>query len=268
MRLTTRHHSRSFWAWVGAALLALWLPTATLAQTPPDGVQVDESGALVPAPRQPGTPQVGPQPGSQPTGPANVTPGGGASAAPGRAAAAPGGASGGAPAASGTDYAMWERMASRAEAAIENSESTSVSLELMRAQLVDWREALLGAQNANAARIATLRTQISSLGPVPAEGATEAEEIAKRRSKLTEQLVRLQAPGIAAEEAYSRADGLIREIDRVLRERQANELLKLWPAPINPANWPAALGAASNMAMTLWTETTAKWNDPAARQNL
>ena len=192
----------------------------------------------------------------------------GAAPGGGKPGAAKPGSARGASVPGAVDYPAWERMATRAEVAIEDRASTGVVLELLRAQLADWREALLGAQNANSARIATLRTQITALGEAPAEGVTEAEEIAKRRSALTDQLVRLQAPGIAADEAYQRADGLISEIDRVLRERQANELLRLWPAPINPANWPDAVMAASGTAVSLWSETSAKWGDPAARKEL
>ncbi len=195
----------------------------------------------------------------------SATVGGGRPAGGASAAAVPGGAAAGRTL---LDYDAWERMAVRAEARIENTQSTGLSLESVRAQLVDWREALLGAQNANAARIATLRTQIAALGPIPADGETEAEEIAKRRGQLSDQLVRLQAPGIAAEEAYRRADGLIGEIDRELRDRQADELLRIWPAPINPGNWPAALGALSQLAVTLWDETATRWNEPKAQRML
>ena len=163
------------------------------------------------------------------------------------------------------DYAAWERLAERAEKATSNRNIGSEALEAIRRQMVDWRSALLGEQNANAARIATLRTQIAALGPAPADGVPEVEEIANRRAALTEQLVTLQAPGLAAEEAYRRADGLIAEIDRVLRERQADQLLKLWPAPINPANWPEALIGLTDTGVRLWEETVENWADDKAR---
>lgn len=163
------------------------------------------------------------------------------------------------------DYAAWERLAERAEKAAANDNVGSEALEAIRRQMVDWRSALLGEKNANAARIATLRAQIAALGPLPGEGVPEVEEIAQRRAVLAEQLVTLQAPGLAAEEAYRRADGLIAEIDRLLRERQADQLLKLWPAPINPANWPQAVIGLTDTGARIWEEIAVQWADPKAR---
>lgn len=188
------------------------------------------------------------------SGPANVVP---------REAVA-----GEAPVADALDYAAWGRLADRAESIAGAADATPLALEQLRAQIADWRVAFLAAQGANATRIATLRGQIAALGPTPADGAPEAPEIAARRSELTEQLVRLQAPVIAAEEAYSRADGLIREIDRLQRERQAAELTRLWPAPINPANWPAAFAAVVETAESLWAEITANAAEAQVRRDL
>lgn len=166
------------------------------------------------------------------------------------------------------DYAEWERAADRAEDVLANPDADSRVLDALRAQIVDWRAAFLVAQNTNSTRITTLRDQIAALGPVPAEGETEAAEIAQRRQQLSDQLVRLQAPGIAAEEAYRRADGLIGEVDRVLRERQASQLLQLWPSPINPANWPEAIAVLGDVTVALWTETTTRWARSNGRQAL
>lgn len=169
---------------------------------------------------------------------------------------------------SSLDYIAWAAMAERAEAAIADRASLAPPLEQIRAQLVDWRAAFLVAQSADSARIGSLRSQIAALGPAPTDNTIEAAEIADRRTELSDQLVRLQAPGIAADEAYSRADGLIREIDLRLREQKAAELLRLWPAPINPANWPAAMRAVSAVAVGLWHETTENWHNEDARKQL
>ncbi len=166
------------------------------------------------------------------------------------------------------DYTAWEAMATRAESDLANPDVSELRLDVLRGQLVDWRAALLSAQSANASRIATLRTQIDALGPAPKEGESEADEIGARRQTLAEQLVKVQAPGIAAEEAYRRADGLIREIDRILRERKANELLQLWPSPVNPANWPEAVIALTDTLFQLWDETESGWTNPKAREVL
>ena len=166
------------------------------------------------------------------------------------------------------DYALWERMAERAEAEIENRYTSDDRMEEIRAQLAKWRAALLNAQSANSARIATVRQQIDALGPAPAEGEVEADEISSRRQELAGQLVKLQAPGIAAEEAYRRADGLIDEIDRTLRERQADQLLQLWPSPLNPGNWPEAAIGFADTVQRLWDEVAESWADPKARGEL
>ena len=100
------------------------------------------------------------------------------------------------------DYDEWETTAERAEAELERRGISDERLEELRGQLAGWRAALLTAQNANSARIATVKEQIAALGPAPAEGETEAEEISSRRKELADRLVTLQAPGIAAIEAY------------------------------------------------------------------
>jgi potassium-dependent mechanosensitive channel len=157
------------------------------------------------------------------------------------------------------DYAEWERAAARAEQILTNPDVSNEALEELRAQIVDRRATFLLAQNTNSSRIATLREQIAALGPAPAEGEPEAEEIVLRRQQLGDQLVKLQAPGITADEAYRRADGMIGEIDRILRERQADQLLQLWPAPINPANWPAAAVAIKDVTVRVWSESSLQW---------
>ena len=176
----------------------------------------------------------------------------------------------GAPADDGAalNYTDWEQMAGRAEAEIADRNATAERLEEIRRQLAKWRAALLEAQSANSARIGTLRQQLEALGAAPAEGGSEGEEISKRRAELADQLVRLQSPGIAAEEAYRRANGLISEIDRTLRERQADQLLQLWPSPVNPGTWPEAAIGLSDTVMRLWDEAAEAWRDPDARAEM
>jgi len=164
---------------------------------------------------------------------------------------------------SAPNYDEWRSFAERAERLIDLQFTSDEVLTDIRAELVGFRSRFLSAQDANAGRIATVREQISALGPPPEDGATEAEEVAARRAELNEQLTQLQAPGIAAQEAFRRADGLIRQIDLITRERQAEALLTLWPSPLNPVNWVAAADSVWGTAFTLGTQVSGALEDPA-----
>ena len=172
-------HRRIAEAFVGV-VLALVLAGAPLwaqeTDTPPQSqikVQADSTGALIPEVQRPAQGAVEAGGGATSGG---FAPKGGTVQAGGKAPASGGGSSG------ALDYAGWERMAVRAENATQDRNAAGTELDRLRGQLVDWREALLGAQNANAARIVTLREQIDALGPAPDSGTTEAAEIAKRRA--------------------------------------------------------------------------------------
>src|SRR5690606_100588 len=99
----------------------------------------------------------------------------------------------------------WERLAGRAETALEDGLASTAAFEILRADLVVWRARFQEAQTANQSRISTLKAQIAALGPAPTDGTTEVPEIATRRAELENQLARLEAPRRAADEAYSRA---------------------------------------------------------------
>lgn len=158
------------------------------------------------------------------------------------------------------DYPTWEKFATHAESVISDAHTTNLALDQLRKTVVDWRSQFQAAQSANKTRIGTLQQQIAALGPAPAEGVTEAPEIAQRRTALGDQLAKLQAPGLAADEAYSRADGIVREIDKVQLTRQADALMHLSPAPVNPANWPAAMKLASDLGTSIWGEIQDAWS--------
>lgn len=163
------------------------------------------------------------------------------------------------------DYADWEATADRAETELERRGITDERLEELRGQLTGWRAALLTAQNANSARIAAVKEQIAALGPAPAEGETEAEEISARRKDLADRLVKLQAPGIAAEEAYRRADGLIREMSTASCANARRTNCCGSGRTVNPANWPEAAVGISDTLLRFWDELAEGWTTPRTR---
>jgi potassium efflux system protein len=159
------------------------------------------------------------------------------------------------------DYEAWERTADRAEEAVENNRASTPALEALREDLAEWRDRFLAAQSENASTIATVRQQLAALGDAPEDG-TESEDIAAQRQALTARLAELQAPVKRAELAYSRADGLIRGVDRIIRDRQAEELLEFGPSPLNPVHWLPALQAVGTTATQLVGEVRNGWNNP------
>ena len=142
------------------------------------------------------------------------------------------------------DYDAWEALSDRAIAAIEAGRASNAALETLRSDIADYRSEFETARQGNDARLRTIRSQLDALGPAPEDG-NEEPDLAQRRSALQAELARLQVPSIEADQAYTLADGLIDEIDRVIRERQAQELISLGPSPLNPTQWPRALEAVN-----------------------
>ncbi|MFN3526498.1 MAG: DUF3772 domain-containing protein, partial [Paracoccus sp. (in: a-proteobacteria)] len=154
------------------------------------------------------------------------------------------------------NYQTWELIAERAETLVTNPQATNAQLAQTRARMVEWRDRLREGQNVNSERIASLNSQIEALGPVPAEGGTEAEETANRRTELNQQLSTAQAPRVAAAEAVSRANSVISQIDEVIRQRQALELSKQTPSPLYPSSWAAAVSDGLSLTEGVGAEVT------------
>ena len=166
------------------------------------------------------------------------------------------------------DYAAWEKDAASAEEVIAAARASNIALEDMRVRIVDWRTRFDDARGVNGPQIETAKAQIAALGAPPAEGATEDAGIAQRRRDLAETLTRLQAPGVEAGAAFTRAEGIIRQVDALIRDRQAKELLRLMPSPANPLHWPSGLAVLTQGLHTLWTEIDTSWNNEARRAEL
>lgn len=169
---------------------------------------------------------------------------------------------------SSPDYSEWERIAKRVEADLERGNTSNARLESLRSNIVVWRDEFLVAQDDNDARLDTLQSQLNALGPAPAEGTEEAPEISARRTDLLEKIGRLSTPGKQAVEAFTRAGGLVGEIDQTIRNRQADALLKLGPSPLNPAHWAQAIADLSASVNVSVLELSGKWAAPSVRENL
>ncbi|MCH2075424.1 MAG: DUF3772 domain-containing protein [Rhodobacteraceae bacterium] len=170
------------------------------------------------------------------------------------------------------DYEAWESVAARAEMAVSNARASDSAFEVLRAEIEVFRAEFLDAQGINTARLVTLREQLAALGPVPAEGESEADGVAARRDLLNAQIEEAAAPGIRAVEAFTRADGIIGEIDAILRERRTAALLARGPTGIDPASWASFSSDLGNSFNELSSGVSMAWQNGSAevalRQNL
>lgn len=166
------------------------------------------------------------------------------------------------------DYKVWDSFAGGIETVLRDGAPDNATLEETRAVLVTWRETFLDAQSANAARIETLQAQIKTLGPPPEEGVSEPKDVAERRAELSVQLDAAMTPVRQAEESFTRADGLIGEIDTVLSARQTKALMELGPSPLNPLTWPVALGEVSHTVQMAWGNSVDNMRKASVQQTL
>ncbi|MCY4304252.1 MAG: DUF3772 domain-containing protein [Aestuariivita sp.] len=151
------------------------------------------------------------------------------------------------------DYEAWQELVQRVERAIDAGRASDNVFESVRTELSEFRQLFLEAQDVNSARISRLQSQLDALGNKPETGE-EPPEIAERRLELNQELQRIRAPSIAAQEAYNLANGLIGEIDDILVQRRTTAIFELGSTPLNVNLWPSALTTISNAVQTITFE--------------
>ena len=161
------------------------------------------------------------------------------------------------------DQAEWDSLATRVEEALAAGRVSTQVLDDLRGQLAGWRDRFLSRQTVNAERIATLRDQIAALGE-PVED--EDPRVTARRATLSERLQRLRAPSLLAQEAHERADGLITEIDTIIRDRQADTLRERVQSPLNPLGWTRTVTAMADGYRLIRTEILTEWRNEIRRR--
>ena len=149
------------------------------------------------------------------------------------------------------DFAAWDRLAVRAELVVTEGRASTSALEDLRGQIGAERDRLLETQSGGQARVKTLTAQLDALGPKPEGSDAEAPEITARRDDLARQLAEAKARAGATAEALSRAEGLIAEVNALIRERRTTAIFRPAPSPLNPATWPAAWNVVSDFSRSV-----------------
>ena len=166
------------------------------------------------------------------------------------------------------DFTQWEAMVSRVDRVLEFEDSSNATLERLRQQVVEYRDTFGAAQNSDADQVERVQRQLEALGPGPAEGEAEPEDVALRREALNAQIAELRAPALRASEAFAEADAVVSEIDAELRARQAARALERYPLPVNPLNWEGPLEQLRGITVTVPSEIFARLSDPDQRDRI
>ncbi len=166
------------------------------------------------------------------------------------------------------DEASWNATFKRIEAIIDEGTASTANPEQMRAELAEVRRTTSEIVQRGSIAVKTLQAQLETLGPPPAEGETEPTEISVRRAQLSEDIGKANAPILAAQEANRQADVLIQEIDRIIRDRDAEKLLKRYPSPLLPTNWLAAGREIGSYYKRVSQQVATSMEDPGTAQQL
>jgi potassium efflux system protein len=161
--------------------------------------------------------------------------------------------------------ADWDSAVETAQALVADEEAETAQLETARESLLRLRSASLDFEKAAQGRLAEVQARLDALGPAPADGATDAPEIAQRRKQIAEELAAAQVPVLEAQDFQRNADGLIGQIDQVVRARFTAELRGRGPSPLAPANWYSAAQALVDRAGQFVGALKSTIADPAER---
>ncbi len=162
----------------------------------------------------------------------------------------------------------WASSAIRAEGILETGLASTPAFENLRAELVTLRAQAQEIEAESAAKVEALRAQMEALGEAPAEGEVEAPELAARRAELEGQISLSNVPRAVAQEAFQRLDGLVLEINALIRERFSKQLVERGPVPLNPAYWGKAFSDVTTYLSRTWREAQSTFEKDASRQQL
>jgi small-conductance mechanosensitive channel len=161
----------------------------------------------------------------------------------------------------------WDKTATRAEEVLAAGEASTSALEVMRESLVEQRAAARAMVAEETKKLAPFRQQLEALGPKPAEGVEEAPEVVAARLDLNQKIETVSGRLKKAELALARVDGLIKQLDGLIRGRFTNTLLSTGPSPLSPWRWVGAVAEYLNVAERLAAEGARGWEDPVAKRN-
>ena len=153
----------------------------------------------------------------------------------------------------------------------EKPDLTSQRSQELRERLFELKDDVEAAGADARTPLAALQSRLDALGPVPAEGAPpEAPDIAAQRESLNQQIAEIQGRVQQTELTLARIAELNAELVSFARETTIQQLLTLYPFPLNPANVTVAvpeffrhLGALARAPAEWWRQLPPAQQDVA-----
>ncbi|MEE4241227.1 MAG: DUF3772 domain-containing protein [Desulfopila sp.] len=162
----------------------------------------------------------------------------------------------------------WQTTLKQAEQLLESGNPSAKALEESRSTLARQRDEAQQILENGSIRVRTLQAQLDALGPPPADGKTESEEILNKRSELQKELSTANAPLLNAEEVVRQSDVLIGEFDTLMRKRTASALLARSPSPVFPTRWLPAVEQLGDCLTEIGEDIYITLEDPKVRNTL
>jgi small-conductance mechanosensitive channel len=161
---------------------------------------------------------------------------------------------------------QWEQVATGGSAAITSGVASSAAFEVLRETLLAQRIGARAMAERTRAAGDPLRSQMVALGAPPAEGQPEPRAAAVERAAMGGLIGLLDARARQADLAAARADAVIADIDKLIRQRFAQQLLTRGPTPLAPAGWAAAVQEIVSFNLKLGDEIIANIADPVLQR--
>ena len=166
------------------------------------------------------------------------------------------------------DYNRWDVIAIEIENDISAGELSSSRLDVSRDKLSKWRALFSKVKNSNAKKIQRINDQISALDLQKLGDQSNSTEILKRKNALEQALTSAMLPVVLANEAFLRSNGLIAELDDIIRSRQTNQILELGPSPLSLGNWSSLIKEELLIVKILVSEVSAAFANAEIRSKI
>ncbi|HWP01556.1 MAG TPA: DUF3772 domain-containing protein [Methylococcus sp.] len=153
----------------------------------------------------------------------------------------------------------WQAILERHDKALNKGDVEDDRILEIRTELVSLHSEARTAIDQAIPEVESIRQELATLGPAPAEGAPpEAPNVAERRKSIQDRLAKAEGAIKEAELVITRADRLIERVQALRRTRFTERVLTRGPSPLSPEVWRKAIEEART-GFALQREQFAAW---------